>query len=327
MAALRVLIQLTVLLAAAFADSASAHALAPAASDVPASFGWTFEPWVVVCLALSLGLYLAGYAKLRVRGSRGRSDRSMRLLSFVIGWIALVIALVSPLHTLSEALFSAHMLQHEVFMLVAAPLLVIGRPLAVWIWAFSPRARLRISTATRSAWIRSPWRWLTAPAVAWGLHAAALWCWHAPRFFEAALHSEWIHTLQHTSFLGSALLFWWTVFRPAASDGSRAHNAHAMLALFTTMVHTSALGALLTLAPEVWYPSCIESTLALGFDPLQDQQLGGLVMWVPGGLAYLVGGLLIGARWLSRRPARELTPVISTARAASAVNAPAHEES
>ncbi|WP_408122592.1 cytochrome c oxidase assembly protein [Caballeronia grimmiae] len=320
MAAFRVLILFAAVLFAAvlFADPASAHVATPAASDAQ-TFGWTFEPWVVVLLALSIGLYIAGYARLRHRGSRGRADRSMRLAAFVTGWVALVIALVSPLHALSEALFSAHMLQHEIFMLVAAPLLVIGRPLAVWIWAFPPRARARISMATRSAWIGSPWRWLTLPAVAWGLHAAALWCWHAPRFFEAALASEWVHTFQHASFLGSALLFWWTVFRPAAADGSRTHSAHAMLSLFTTMVHTGALGALLTLAPAVWYPSCIESTLALGFDPLQDQQLGGLVMWVPGGLAYLVGGLLIGARWLARRPARELTSVVRTA-------VPAHEE-
>lgn len=318
MAAVRVLILFAIAL---FADAASAHVLAPGASRVQ-TFGWTFEPWVVVCLALSIGLYIAGYTRLRVRGSRGRSDRSMRLAAFVGGWIALVIALVSPLHALSEALFSAHMLQHEIFMLIAAPLLVIGRPLAVWLWAFPPRVRVRIGMKTRSAWIGSPWRWLTMPAVAWALHAAALWCWHAPRFFEAALASEWVHTLQHVSFLGSALLFWWTVFRPAAADGSRVHSAHAMLSLFTTMVHTGALGALLTLAPAVWYPSCIESTLALGFDPLQDQQLGGLVMWVPGGLAYLIGGLMIGARWLSRRPLRDMTSVAS-----SAARLSAHEES
>ena len=123
---------------------------------------------------------------------------------------------MSPLHALSEWLFSAHMLQHELLMLVAAPLLVIGRPLAVWIWAFPADARAAIGAAVRSRWIKAPWQWLTAPAVAWTLHAAALWCWHAPRFFEAALARPGIHTLQHASFLGSALLFWWTVFgRPS----------------------------------------------------------------------------------------------------------------
>ncbi|SAL03091.1 cytochrome c oxidase assembly protein [Caballeronia ptereochthonis] len=281
---------------------AHAHAVASGSRTADATpLAWTFEPWVVIVLGVSLMLYLAGYLRLRTRSAQGRAGRAARLAAFSAGWLTLVASLVSPLHALSEWLFSAHMLQHELFMLVAAPLLVIGRPLAVWLWAFPAAARRRIGAAARSRWIRRPWRWLTLPAVAWTLHAAALWCWHAPRFFEAALARPGIHTLQHASFLASALLFWWTVFG-RASDTHGASNAHSMLSLFTTMVHTGALGALLTLAPGVWYPSCIETTLALGFDPLQDQQLGGLVMWVPGGLAYLIGGLLVGARWLARRP-------------------------
>jgi putative membrane protein len=278
---------------------AHAHVLADTAEASP--LAWTFEPWVVVVLTVSVMLYLVGYVRLHKRSAQGRRQRSTRLFAFIGGWLTLVAALVSPLHALSEWLFSAHMLQHELLMLVAAPLLVIGRPLAVWLWAFPADARLRIGAATRSRWIRLPWRWLTLPLVAWTLHAAALWIWHAPRFFEAALARPGIHTLQHASFLASALLFWWTVFG-RASETQGASNAHAMLSLFTTMVHTGALGALLTLAPGVWYPSCIETTRALGFDPLQDQQLGGLVMWVPGGLAYLTGGLIVGARWLMRRP-------------------------
>lgn len=281
---------------------AHAHVAAEAGgAAVVSPLAWTFEPWIIIVLTASIVLYLCGYMRLRKRSTHGRWERTRRLCAFIAGWLTLVVALISPLHALSEWLFSAHMLQHELFMLVAAPLLVIGRPLAVWLWACPAGARLRIGAATRSRWIALPWRWLTLPVVAWLLHAAALWVWHAPRFFEAALARPGIHTLQHASFLASALLFWWTVFG-RVSDARGASNAHAMLSLFTTMVHTGALGALLTLAPDVWYPSCIETTRALGFDPLQDQQLGGLVMWVPGGLAYLIGGLLVGARWLMRRP-------------------------
>ncbi|SAL88109.1 membrane protein [Caballeronia arvi] len=295
MASVRVL-KLAPLCALLACADANAHVLADTPEASP--LAWTFEPWVVIVLTVSVVLYLVGYGKLRKRGAQGRRERATRLFAFIGGWFTLVAALVSPLHALSEWLFSAHMLQHELFMLVAAPLLVVGRPLAVWLWAFPADARIRIGAATRSRWIRLPWRWLTLPVVAWTLHAAALWIWHAPRFFEAALARPGIHTLQHASFLASALLYWWTVFGRASEGES---NAHAMLSLFTTMVHTGALGALLTLAPGIWYPSCIETTRALGFDPLQDQQLGGLVMWVPGGLAYLAGGLLVGARWLMRR--------------------------
>jgi len=282
-----------------------AHVLSSAERSAPPVLRWTFEPWVVALLIASLALYVAGYRHLRARSKRGRRIRMRQLGAFGLGWLTLVIALASPLDALSAALFSAHMVQHELMMIVAAPLLVLSRPLGVWLWAFPPALRHRIAAAVRTPALRGLWRTLCAPAVAWLLHAAALWAWHMPRLFEAALASSSIHTLQHASFLLSALLFWWTVFGESAA---REQSGYAMLSLFTTMVHTGALGALLTLAPGLWYPAYIEPTSALGFDPLQDQQLGGLVMWVPGGLAYLVAALSTGARWLMHRAPATLMP-------------------
>ncbi|MGI4813640.1 MAG: cytochrome c oxidase assembly protein [Janthinobacterium lividum] len=279
--------------------AASSHVLSASERSAP-PLGWTFEPWVVALLSISLLLYLVGYLRLRQRSHVARRLRSWQLVAFLGGWTALLIALDSPLDALGAALFSAHMVQHEVMMLIAAPLLVVGRPLAVWLWALPQSMRHAAGQATRTRPVRMIWRTLTQPLVAWWLHAAALWGWHTPMLFEAALAHSAIHTLQHASFMLSALLFWWTIFGQPARDD---RNGHAMLSLFTTMAHTGALGALLTLAPGLWYPSYVEPTSALGFDPLQDQQLGGLVMWVPGGLAYLVGGLIVGARWLMRRRA------------------------
>ncbi|XUW92231.1 cytochrome c oxidase assembly protein [Burkholderia sp. M6-3] len=290
---------------------AQAHVLTAAERSAPPVLRWTFEPWVVALLVVSLGLYAAGYRRLRARSRRGRGIRTRQLCAFIAGWLALVAALNSPLDALSAALFSAHMVQHELMMIVAAPLLVLGRPLAVWLWAFPPAARHAIAAAVRTPVPYGLWRALCAPTVAWLLHAAALWAWHMPRFFEAALASAGIHTLQHASFLLSALVFWWVVFGEGAR---RDQSGYAMLSLFTTMVHTGALGALLTLAPGLWYPAYIEPTSALGFDPLQDQQLGGLVMWVPGGLAYLIAALLTGARWLTHRAPVTLMPNTLAAR-------------
>ena len=217
-----------------WASGAHAHVL-PADDRGSPHFGWSFEPWVVGLLIASGALYLVGYARLRGRSRRSRPVRAIHLAAFVLGWLALVAALDSPLDTLADALFSAHMIQHEVLMLIAAPLLVIGRPFAVWIWALPATMRGGIGRAVRTRWIRVPWRVLTMPLVAWMLHAAALWAWHAPALFEAALARPGIHTLQHASFLVSALLFWWTVFGNTAR-GER--GAHALLSLFTTMVHT-----------------------------------------------------------------------------------------
>ena len=128
-------------------------------------------------------------------------------------------------------------------------------------------------------------RFFSDPLVAWTAHAAAIWLWHLPSSFDAALGSEAWHFVQHASFLASALIFWWTI-------AARADLA-ALVSLFSTMVYTGALGALLAFARAPWYA---------GFG-LDDQQLAGLIMWVPAGLAYPAAALFIASRWLRRSAA------------------------
>jgi putative membrane protein len=269
---------------------------------------WSFEPWVVAPLALSAALYALGVARLwrHAGGLRGIGRR--QVAAFAAGWVVLVIALVSPLDALGASLFSAHMVQHELLMVVVAPLMVLGRPLAAWAWAFSPAQRQVIGRGLRVRWWASTWAWLTDPLAAWVLHALALWLWHVPRFFDAALANEGWHALQHASFLGTALLFWWAVLGRDAR--SRQNSGFALAYLFTTMLHTSALGALLTLAPTPWYEGYATTTALFGLGPLEDQQLGGLVMWIPGGFAYVAAGLVMVARLLGRPT---LSPAIAAA--------------
>jgi putative membrane protein len=269
---------------------------------------WSFEPWVVAPLALSAALYALGVARLwrHAGGLRGIGRR--QVAAFAAGWVVLVIALVSPLDTLGASLFSAHMVQHELLMVVVAPLMVLGRPLAAWAWAFAPAQRQAIGRGLRVRWWASVWAWLTDPLAAWVLHALALWLWHVPRFFDAALANEGWHALQHASFLGTALLFWWAVLGRDAR--SRQNSGFALAYLFTTMLHTSALGALLTLAPTPWYEGYATTTALFGLGPLEDQQLGGLVMWIPGGFAYVAAGLVMVARLLGRPT---LSPAIAAA--------------
>jgi len=293
---------LALLLALALAALAAPAALAHGGDALPAASAqalWrgSFEPWVLVLLALSAGWYTLGVLNLWRNAGVGRGISRLQASAFAGGWLALVLALVSPLDTLGARLFSAHMLQHEVLMLVAAPLLVLGRPLAAWTWALSPAQRLVVGRWTRVRWWAASWALLTDPLAAWALHALALWSWHLPPWFEAALRNDGWHALQHASFLGSALLFWWAAL---GVDSRSRSSGLAMLYLFTTMLHTGALGALLTLAPTPWYPSYAAATSALGLDPVEDQQLGGLVMWVPGSLAYLIAALMVVARLLAR---------------------------
>lgn len=255
------------------------------------------QPWLLVLLAAAAILYAAGVVRLWRSAGIGRGIRAGAAARFALGWLALCAALASPLDALSERLFSAHMVQHELLMAVAAPLLVLGRPLEAWAWAL-PSAWLRTLAAFgRSRPVSHAWDAITEPVPAWSIHALALWLWHAPALFDMALEHEWVHIAQHTSFLGSALLLWWSVF----GRGSRRPDGASIASLFTTMIHTGALGALLTFAPHPWYAHYAGSA---SLSALEDQQLGGLVMWVPGGLGYLVAGLAIVAAWLAReRPA------------------------
>jgi putative membrane protein len=180
----------------------------------------------------------------------------------------------------------------------AAPLLVLGRPLATWTGALSPAQRRTVGRLfARRGWAGA-WSALTDPLAAFALHAIALWAWHLPAAFDAALAQAGWHIAQHASFLGTALLFWWSVL--GHDPRGRYGAGHAAASLFATMMHTGALGALLSLAPNPWYAPYVATTLALGLDPAQDQQLGGLVMWVPAGLVYVVAALWVLGRLLAR---------------------------
>lgn len=254
---------------------------------------WEFDPGVVFPLLLSGALYAMGQRK-HVGLTR------LQRISFWAGWISLVIALLSPLHPLGEVLFSAHMVQHEVLMLISAPLLVLSRPLVTFLWAIPISWRKKLGRWSKEQPVAGVWGFLTDPLAAWMLHALAIWTWHIPYLFQLTLRSDLAHTAQHLSFFFSGLLFWWAVLY---SGGAKAYGA-AFLYVFTTAIHTGILGALLTFAPRIWYPAYSHTTQAWGLSPLEDQQIGGLIMWVPASLVYLGVGLVLCAAWLKESDVR-----------------------
>lgn len=260
---------------------------------------WEFEPGIVIPLALSALLYAIG-------SRRHAGLTHMQRACFWAGWASLVLALMSPLHPLGEALFSAHMVQHETLMLISAPLLVMSRPLVTFLWALPIEWRRTLGRWSKSAPVRHSWLLLTAPLVAWWIHAVAIWAWHMPPLMDATLRSDLIHALQHLSFLVSALLFWWALLY---AHGRRAYGS-GVVYIFTTALHTGILGALLTFAPHPWYAPYANTTQAYGITPLQDQQIGGLIMWVPASIVYIVAGLILFAAWM-----RESDMLLERARA------------
>jgi len=254
---------------------------------------WTWDVWIIGPLGLSFALFFAGWVRLRRRSGPGGVQLSRRALLFLIGWAVLAFALVSPLHQLGERSFAAHMFEHELLMLAAAPLLVLARPLAILLWAFPADARRGLGGVGGA--LVPAWRTATAPVAATLLQAAALWLWHAPSLFDRALADETWHAVQHLSFLVSALLFWTAMFARTTPRGT------AALCLFATSLVSGALGALMAFAMSPWYARYAAMGMApFNLSPLEDQQLAGLLMWVPGGMVHAGGALVVVHTMLGR---------------------------
>ena len=254
-----------------------------------------------VALIVSAGLYITGTIRLWRSAGRGHGISLGSAAAFSGGWLSLVISLIGPFHELSESLFSAHMTQHEILMLISAPLIVLGRPQIAAVWALPRSRRSAVAAVINADQFDTAWRFISGSFVAFLIHAAALWIWHIPALFDATLESDWVHALQHASFFGTALLFWWAMINSSIDWKS---SFIGVLFLFLTSLHSGILGALLTFTHQIWYPVYLNSTGAYGLTPLEDQQLGGLIMWVPAGLVYIGAGLTMFARLLSESEKR-----------------------
>jgi putative membrane protein len=254
---------------------------------------WTFDPWILTPLLVSASLYAAGVFVLWRRAGWGRGIQPWQTAAYTGGWLALTAALVSPLHWLGEHLFTFHMIEHEIVMVLAAPLVAAARPLGALMWGLPKWLRISLSRVLRTRPAARLWRFLTRPLNATVLHGIAIWIWHAPLLFDAAVTHDPVHRLQHLSFLLTALLFWWSLIR-------RADYGVAVGHLFVTMLHTSVLGALMALAPRVLYQVQTADALSWGLTPLEDQQLAGVMMWVPAGTVYAGAALAFAALWISQ---------------------------
>jgi cytochrome c oxidase assembly factor CtaG/cytochrome c2 len=266
---------------------------------------WSFEPGVIAPLAITGVIYGRGVKESLARARRSKELVKREMILFTCGFITLTIALVSPVHAAGSALFSAHMIQHELLMAIAAPLLVLGRPGVPLMWGLPISMRRPVGALVSRSPVADVFSLLTRPLVAFLIHGAAIWIWHAPRLYDASVRGETVHVAQHLSFLLTALFFWWSVFHSAERRGGQ---GFAILYLFLTGVHTTLLGALLTLADFPIYSvySAIAPT-SWGLTALEDQQLGGMIMWVPGSLAYLAAALFL-MFGLLRRAAPRVTP-------------------
>lgn len=252
---------------------------------------WTLDPLLTVPLALALLLYISGWLRLSKRASSPPSGAAL----YLSGWAILTFSLVSPLHEAGERSFTMHMIEHELIMLVATLLLACSSAGGVLAWGLPRSLRLSLGGSWKSP-LQRLWKRLTEPITATAVQAVAMWVWHAPPLFDRALDSFGWHVAQHACFFVSSLLFWWAMLHPRERGSGYGVSA---VCLFATSLIGGALGALMSLSSSPWYADYAAMGMTgIGLDPVDDQRLAGLIMWIPGGLVHGVAALVLAYKWL-----------------------------
>lgn len=242
---------------------------------------WHIDVISLLPLLLLMIIYLQGALRLHQR----RQLPMWQVGTFAIAVIWLSIALLSPLEALSHTLLTAHMLQHLIVLVIVPPLLILSKAILPLLWGFSFQQRKQMIRVLR---------WLHLPVWGWLLHAGVMWLWHLPKLYTAALNHPLLHWLEHSTFLGTALLYWWVLIYPP-----RLNYVVSAFSAFAMMLQCGFLGMLMTFASRPWYA---HYQGGYGLTTLEDQQMAGLLMWLPTGLVYLLAAVVLLYHMLERQP-------------------------
>ena len=290
-----VAVALGVLLAALVPGSTAAHGPVPADPPTLAGlvFGWSFEPLVAIPLLAAAGGWLALVRRVR-RLHPSTPVPALRTAAFLAGLAAIAVALLSGIERYDTTLFSVHMGQHLLLMLVAAPLIALAAPVTQVLRAASPQVRRRVLLPLLHSTVASV---LGHPVVAWLAFTIVAWASHFSPLFDLALENEGVHTAEHIAFLTAGLLFWWPV---VAADPAPRRLTHPVRALYLLlqMPPSSFLGMAILFAAAPLYPHYASLGAPYGIDPLADQQLAGGIMWLAGDVVLIGAILAVVAAWM-----------------------------
>ena len=266
---------------------------------------WDLRPEILVPLVLLAALHFAGWQRLR-RRSHGRFANRWRLASYTGGILVLTLALLSPIDVLSGQLFSIHMVQHLLLLMVAPPLLLLANPFPTFLWSLPANLRVAVAGAFRrvTVWLAGEnilsqgVRKATSPASAWALYVLIFFAWHDGNAYSLALRFASVHGLEHITFVGAALLFWWHVtgaaprLHPKPAQWMRVGYVLAMIP------PNMLLGVALSFAEAPIYPYYESVPRLYGLSVMDDQVWGGLIMWIPGSMMYVIAALALLGRLL-----------------------------
>jgi putative membrane protein len=261
---------------------------------------WENHNSVLIGTLLLALLYLWAVGPLRKRRGWAPKFPVGRALTFFAGLLVLLLALNGPLHDLSDYyLFSMHMVQHLMLTQIMAPLLILGLP--AWL----------VSAIVAKPGMRRAARFWGHPLVAGGLFIVAIVFWHLIPFYDLMMRNHNIHIATHLMFMVTAVMAWWCVCCPLR-DAGRLSEPAQMLYLFLLGVPMQVVAAVITLSDTVLYPWYATAPRTWGLSPLDDQQLGGLLMWVPGGLGLWIAITAVWLVWARRSGQRGMRPTESS---------------
>ncbi|MGH8543106.1 MAG: cytochrome c oxidase assembly protein, partial [Gammaproteobacteria bacterium] len=239
-------------------------------------------------------VYVRGWLYLRSKSSR--ILKSWQLALYVSGIISIGLALLSPIDALASGLLSMHMVQHLLLLMIAPLFILLANPLTAFLWGLPSKLRLRAgfvlgpgSRVRHGLWA------LTLMPVTWSIYVVNLWAWHHPALYQMALKNEWVHDLQHLLFFSTALLFWWPIVNPAPRLHGVISYGYRIIYLVAATLQNTLLGMAISLPQHVLYPFYAIVPQSSELSPINDQALGGGIMWVSGHM-YLIPILILVAR-------------------------------
>jgi cytochrome c oxidase assembly factor CtaG len=283
----------------------------PTTKAILSSWDWRVD--VMIVLALAGIFYSIGWWRLRTRQRRGRLATGWRLVSYLMGLLIIGLALMSPIAPLSQQLFLMHMTQHLLLIMIAPPLLLITNPMPFMLWGLPASWRLKVGEGIgrllhRHSSVRRNLRLATSPGITWLAWVIMVFGWHDPTLYNAALQYEWVHNIEHLTFFTAGLLFWWRV----TGAGPRIHKQASLLGRIAFVIGAippnMLTGVVLAFASEPIYTYYLAVPRLWNLSVMADQQIGGVIMWVPGSMMYIIAALILVYRLLDNEDNKPTLP-------------------
>ena len=286
---------------------------------------WAWRPEIMLSLGLAATVHLTGRWRLKQRGS-SQVATPWRSVAYLGGLAVLWVALMSPIDVLSGQFFFMHMVQHLLLVMIAPPLLLIADPMPIMLWGLPSGLRREVGRLLRpEATFRRVVRGLTAPGLVWLYFVAALVGWHDPDAYNATLVNDWIHDLEHLTFFGTAMLFWWHVIGSAPHIHKRLSRGVRIGYVLSVVPANALTGIAISFASQPIYTYYTTVPRLGSMTVLQDQMLAGVIMWIPGSMMYIIAALILVAQAI--RAEEEKGPLPETTWATEqAMIAPGFEE-